>query len=150
MQCRESEHVSGPLTTQTTIDEIVENFSMLEDWQDRYAYLIELGRQLTPVPKEDLTDANKVRGCVSQVWLTVDEKDGDLHFRGASDAHIVSGLVAVTLTLFSGNTPARILATDEQAIFEEIGLSEHLTPQRSNGLRSMVSRIKAIAENCAS
>ncbi len=137
--------VNGPLAIETPLEEIVENFSYLDDWEDRYGYLIELGKSLQPIPEEAMSDDNKVQGCVSQVWL-VTERDGDrIHFKGASDAHIVSGLIAVTLSIFSGKTPQEILATNAQDVFEEIGLEEHITPQRSNGLRSMVTRIRQIA-----
>ena len=137
--------MSSALSLDTDIDEIVENFSFLDDWDDRYGYVIELGRGLTPLDEESKNDLNKVQGCVSQVWLVSNEIDGQLQFRGASDAHIVSGLVAVTLALFSDREPAEILAIDEKDTFQEIGLQEHITPQRANGLRAMVERIKAIA-----
>lgn len=141
--------MNGPLKTDTTIEEIVDNFSLLDDWQDRYGYLIELGRLLKPLGDDEMIDSNKVRGCVSQVWLVFRRDQQELHFRGASDAHIVSGLVAITLTLFSGKAPGDIIATDENEVFEQIGLSEHLTPQRSNGLRAMVQKIKSIASETA-
>ena len=137
--------MSSALSLDTDIDEIVENFSFLDDWDDRYGYVIELGRGLTPLDEESKNDLNKVQGCVSQVWLVSNEIDGQLQFRGASDAHIVSGLVAVTLALFSDREPAEILAIDEKDTFQQIGLQEHITPQRTNGLRAMVERIKAIA-----
>ena len=129
-----------------TIDEIVDNFTFLDDWDDRYRYLIELGRTLAPLPEEAHSDANKVRGCASQVWLeTSVRRDGDtpvLDFRGDSDAHIVRGLVALVLALYSGKPAPEILATDAMDLFRSLGLSEHLTPQRSNGVRSMVERIR--------
>jgi cysteine desulfuration protein SufE len=129
-----------------TIDEIVDNFTFLDDWDDRYRYLIELGRTLAPLPEEAHSDANKVRGCASQVWLeTSVRREGDtpvLDFRGDSDAHIVRGLVALVLALYSGKPPPEILATDAMDLFRSLGLSEHLTPQRSNGVRSMVERIR--------
>jgi cysteine desulfuration protein SufE len=129
-----------------TIDEIVDNFTFLDDWDDRYRYLIELGRTLAPLPEEAHSDANKVRGCASQVWLeTSVRRDGDtpvLDFRGDSDAHIVRGLVALVLALYSGKPATEILATDAMDLFRSLGLSEHLTPQRSNGVRSMVERIR--------
>ena len=137
--------MSSALSLDTDIDEIVEDFSFLDDWDDRYGYVIELGRGLTPLDEESKNDLNKVQGCVSQVWLVSNEIDGQLQFRGASDAHIVSGLVAVTLALFSDREPAEILAIDEKDTFQQIGLQEHITPQRTNGLRAMVERIKAIA-----
>ncbi|MEM9329956.1 MAG: SufE family protein [Pseudomonadota bacterium] len=135
------------------IDEIIENFEFLEDWDDRYKYLIELGSMLDALPAEEQTRENKVQGCVSQVWVTStksDEADPLLHFSGASDAHIVSGLIAVAFAIFSGKRASEILNTDEKAIFDKIDLSEHITPQRSNGLKSLVERIKSDARAAAS
>jgi cysteine desulfuration protein SufE len=134
----------------TTIDEIRDNFELLDDWDDRYRYVIELGRTLEPMPEAEHSAANKVQGCVSQVWLQkLLDRDGGapvLKYRGDSDAHIVRGLVAIVLSLYSGHTPQEILATDALSVFEEFGFREHLTPQRSNGLRSMVERIKTDAK----
>jgi SufE protein probably involved in Fe-S center assembly len=135
---------------QPSLDEILDNFELLDEWDDRYRYLIELGRTLEPLPDEARTDANKVRGCASQVWLdtrVVREPGGEpvLDFRGDSDAHIVRGLVALAFAIFSGRPATTIIDTDALAIFKRLGLSEHLTPQRSNGLRSMVERIKGEA-----
>ena len=133
----------------TTIDEIRDNFEILDDWDDRYRYVIELGRTLDPMPEAEHSAENKVQGCVSQVWLSkrVDRGNGTLMLKylGDSDAHIVRGLVAILLSLYSGRTPQEILATDALAVFDEFGFREHLTPQRSNGLRSMVERIRADA-----
>ena len=134
----------------TSLDEIVENFSLLEEWDDRYRYVIELGRTLEPMPQAEHSAANKVQGCASQVWLSkhvARSSSGEptLKYRGDSDAHIVRGLIAILLTLFSGHTPQQILSTDAIAIFDEFGFREHLTPQRSNGLRAMVERIRADA-----
>ena len=134
----------------TTIDEIRENFELLEDWDDRYRYVIELGRTLQPMPEAEHSAANKVQGCASQVWLskTIERNaagEALLNYLGDSDAHIVRGLIAILLTLFSGHTPQQILATDAIAIFNEFGFREHLTQQRSNGLRSMVERIRSDA-----
>ncbi|TQF29626.1 SufE family protein [Bradyrhizobium sp. UNPA324] len=133
----------------TPITDIIENFSLLEDWDDRYRYVIELGRKLTPFPDEQRTDANKVQGCVSQVWLatTIEHHDGRplLTFAGDSDAHIVRGLVAILIALLSGRPAAEISGENPLALFERLGLGEHLTPQRSNGFRSMVSRMRADA-----
>jgi cysteine desulfuration protein SufE len=130
------------------IDEIIENFEFLEDWEDRYKYLIELGDQLEPFPEPLQTAENKVQGCVSQVWIS-SKSDGSadpvINFIGTSDAHIVRGLVAITLAIFSGKKASEIKETDEQAVFSTLGLSEHITPQRSNGLRAMVARIKETA-----
>jgi cysteine desulfuration protein SufE len=134
----------------TTIDDIRENFELLEDWDDRYRYVIELGRTLEPMPEAEHSAANKVQGCASQVWLSKsverrDASDALLKYRGDSDAHIVRGLIAILLTLYSGHTPQQILATDAIAVFNEFGFREHLTPQRSNGLRAMVERIRTDA-----
>ena len=134
----------------TTIDEIRDNFALLEDWDDRYRYVIELGRTLEPMPEAEHCLDNKVQGCVSQVWLSkkLDRSGGNgpvLKYLGDSDAHIVRGLIAILLTLYSGRSPQEILATDAIAVFDEFGFREHLTPQRSNGLRSMVERIRGDA-----
>ncbi|MGY3604986.1 SufE family protein [Bradyrhizobium sp. Leo121] len=133
-----------------TIDEIRENFSLLDEWDDRYRYVIELGRTLAPMPEEEHSAANKVQGCASQVWLSrkIDHAaNGEprLHYLGDSDAHIVRGLIAILLTLYSDRTPKEILATDAAAIFDEFGFRDHLTPQRSNGFRSMIERIRSDA-----
>ena len=133
-----------------TIDEIRDNFELLDDWDDRYRYVIELGRTLDPMPEAEHSAANKVQGCASQVWLSkqVERDSGSdplLKYLGDSDAHIVRGLIAILLTLYSGRTPQEILGTDALAVFNEFGFREHLTPQRSNGLRAMVERIKSDA-----
>jgi len=133
------------------IDEIIENFELLDEWDDRYRYVIELGRTLPPLPKEAYTEENKVRGCASQVWFVSHlEPDGAagpvLHFRGDSDAHIVRGLIAILFALYSGKPAREILQTDALAVFNRLGLGENLTPQRSNGFRSMVERIRRDAE----
>jgi cysteine desulfuration protein SufE len=129
-----------------TIDEINENFSLLDEWDDRYRYLIELGRMLPPLPDAARIEANKVQGCASQVWLTTDIERGPsgpvLSFVGDSDAHIVRGLIAILLAIYSRKSASDILATDALALFDKLGLREHLTPQRSNGLKSMVGRIR--------
>ena len=132
------------------IDEIVDNFSLLEEWDDRYRYLIELGRGLAPLTERDRTQANKVQGCASQVWLATTVRPNGangplLAFCGDSDAHIVRGLIAILFALFSGKPARDILAADAIALFERLGLREHLTPQRSNGFRSMVERIRSDA-----
>src|SRR6476620_9174987 len=132
------------------IDEIVENFTLLDQWDDRYRYVIELGRTLAPLPDDAHVEANKVQGCASQVWLVTHKKpDGAggpvLSFQGDSDAHIVRGLIAILFALYSDKRAKEILDTDALALFDRIGLRENLTPQRSNGLRSMVQRIRAEA-----
>ena len=133
-----------------TIDEILENFALLDDWEDRYRYVIELGKELDALPEADRTAENKVRGCASQVWLSthVDQSQTPprLTFAGDSDAHIVRGLVAIAIALFQAKNPAEILATDAEAVFDRLGLREHLTAQRSNGLRALVDRIRSDAE----
>ena len=141
-----------PQSIMTTIDEIVENFTLLDEWDDRYRYVIELGRTLPPLADGAHTDANKVQGCASQVWLLTHVKPEAtaprgpvLTFEGDSDAHIVRGLVAILFALYSGKRAREILSTDAIALFDRIGLRENLTPQRSNGLRSMVERIRAEA-----
>ena len=133
------------------IDDIVENFELLDEWDDRYRYVIELGRTLPPLADEAHVEANKVRGCASQVWLITHVKpDGSggptLSFEGDSDAHIVRGLVAILFALYSGKPAKEILDTDAEALFTKLGLRENLTPQRSNGLRAMVERIRAEAK----
>jgi cysteine desulfuration protein SufE len=132
------------------IDDIVEDFALLDEWDDRYRYVIELGRALPPFPVSAHTDENKVQGCASQVWLLshVDPNGAEgpvMTFEGDSDAHIVRGLVAILIALYSGKGAREILATDALALFDRIGLRENLTPQRSNGLRSMVERIRTEA-----
>jgi cysteine desulfuration protein SufE len=133
------------------IDDIIENFELLEEWDDRYRYVIELGRTLPPLAEAAHNETNKVRGCASQVWLVSHVKpDGaggpQLSFDGDSDAHIVRGLIAILFALYSGKSAREILSTDAIAVFDRIGLREHLTPQRSNGLRSMVERIRRDAQ----
>ena len=133
------------------IDEIIENFLLLDEWDDRYRYLIELGRELAPLSDAAHNDLNKVQGCASQVWLdTAVRPNGAggpvLTFVGDSDAHIVRGLIAVLLAMYSGKSAKDILGIDAIAQFEKMGLREHLTPQRSNGFRSMVERIRSDAQ----
>lgn len=133
------------------ITDIIENFSYLDDWEDRYKYVIELGKELETMPDALQVDANKVRGCTSQVWLStrVTERDGEpvLHFLGNSDAHIVRGLVCITLAIFNDKTAREIVGLDAEAIFNEVQLRDHISAQRSNGLNSMLQRIKADARN---
>ncbi len=138
----------------TKLDEIIENFDYLEEWEDRYRYVIELGRGLEPLDAAAYCDQNKVRGCVSQVWLVTSvarAADGSpvLYFKGDSDAHIVRGVVAILLALYSGQTASEILGTDAHGLFDKLGLLAHLTPQRANGVRAMVERIKQEARSAA-
>lgn len=136
------------------VQELLDDFEFLDDWEDRYRYVIELGRQLAPLKAEDRNPANKVSGCASQVWLAttiIPPENGDgppvLTFTGDSDAHIVRGLIFILFAIFSGKTADEILAVDIKKLFSRFGLDEHLSPQRSNGLLSMVARIKADAQN---
>ena len=135
-----------------SIAAIADDFAFLDDWEDRYKYIIDLGRDLPSLPDEARTDANKVSGCVSQVWIVV-ERSGDadpvLTFSADSDAHIVKGLVAIILALFSGKRASEILTVDGEARLRELGLSEHLTPQRANGVRAMMARIRQEAVSAA-
>ena len=128
---------------------IIENFLLLDEWDDRYRYVIELGRGMSPLAETDRIEANKVQGCASQVWLATaiwfDDGHPVLGFSGDSDAHIVRGLVAILLALVSGKRASEILGIDPIVLFDRLGLREHLTPQRSNGFRSMIARIHADA-----
>lgn len=132
------------------LTELADEFDLLGDWEERYRYVIELGRELAPLTDAERSEANKVRGCASQVWLVTEpQADGKVIFRGDSDAHIVRGLIAVLLRLFSGQPPAEILAFDVQGAFAKLGLAGHLSAQRSNGLASMATRIRRDAEALA-
>jgi len=131
----------------TELEDLATDFEVLGDWEERYRYVIDLGRDLAPLTDAERSDANKVRGCASQVWLVTEpQADGRLKFRGDSDAHIVRGLIAILLRLYSGHSPAEISAFDAKAAFEKLGLSGALSAQRSNGLASMVARIRRDAE----
>jgi len=140
------------LSIDAALDELAADFEVLGDWEERYRHVIDLGRTLEPLSSAERSDANKVRGCASQVWLVTEpQSDGTLKFRGDSDAHIVRGLIAILLRLFSGRAPAEILAFDAKAAFARLGLSGALSTQRSNGLASMAERIRrdAAAEAAA-
>ncbi len=128
-----------------TLDAIRDDFAFLDDWEDRYRYVIELGRELPEFPESARTDANKVRGCVSQVWIEDGLENGVIRLRGDSDSHLVKGLVAIATALYDGKTPADALKIDALGTFRDLGLEQHLTPQRSNGVRSMIERIRADA-----
>ena len=134
-------------SAEAELGELAEEFQLLDDWEDRYRYIIDLGRTLEPLDEAEHSDANKVRGCASQVWLVTEPGPaGALHFRGDSDAHIVRGLIAILLRLYSDRTPEQILAMDPRGAYERLGLSGALTAQRSNGLFSMVERIRRDAQ----
>ncbi|HWA00139.1 MAG TPA: SufE family protein [Caulobacterales bacterium] len=139
-------------TIDTVIEDIAEEFSLFSDWEERYARILELADELAPLSAAEHNEATKVRGCASQVWLVSDrrpEAPGHLYFRGDSDAHLVRGLIALLLRVYSGRTPAEILSIDPRAMFERLGLKDALTPQRSNGLFSMMERIRRYAAEAA-
>jgi cysteine desulfuration protein SufE len=138
-----------PESLTQTFDTLIEDFALLDDWEERYKYLIELGKQLPDMPAELKSPATKVSGCASQVWIFAQDIDGQLVLQGDSDALIVKGLVAVATMIFGGLKLRDVEAIDAAAMFDRLGLKEHLTPQRSNGLSSMVKRIKADAARLA-
>jgi cysteine desulfuration protein SufE len=135
-----------------SLQTIKDDFAFLDEWEDRYRYVIELGRALEPLRAEEKTEATKVRGCASQVWLVIDPPTGPdggparFHFRGESDAHIVQGLIAILKAIYDGQPVGEVGGIDATAILADLGLSDHLTPQRSNGLKSMVERIRSEAQ----
>lgn len=138
-----------------TIDELADNFSLFDDWEDRYRYIIDLGKKMDPLPEEDKTKANKVEGCISQVWLTATISDPEagpqavLTFHADSDAHIVRGLLAILLVLFSGKTAADIVAIDADAELAKLDLDQHISPNRRNGVASVVKTIQGMATKLA-
>lgn len=134
---------------QMTLEKIISDFEFIEEWEDRYRYVIDLGDQLEPYPEELKTPETKVQGCVSQVWLTseLQNEENKIILSGDSDAHIVRGLMAIVFTIFSGKSPEEILKIDVQSIFKTLGLNEHISPQRSNGLNAMVKRIQSDAQH---
>lgn len=137
------------MTVPENIQNMIDDFAFLTDWEDRYMHVIDMGKSLPPLSESERSDQTKVKGCVSQVWLVTDvssDTPPTLSFRGDSDAHIVKGLVAVVLEIFSARTPQEILALNETEILSKLGLDEHLSPQRSNGLRAMIDRIKSVAK----
>ncbi|MBI1186894.1 MAG: cysteine desulfuration protein SufE [Alphaproteobacteria bacterium] len=132
------------------IDALAADFALLSDWEERYGYVIDLGRSLAPLAPEERTEATKVRGCASQVWLVSARNPEDrerLVFRGDSDAHIVRGLIAILLRLFSNRTPRDILSVEPDAAFKRLGLADALTPQRSNGMIAMIERMRRDARD---
>jgi cysteine desulfuration protein SufE len=135
-----------PPPPEFALAELAEEFELLGDWEERYRHVIDLGRDLQPLSAAEHTDANKVRGCASQVWLVTEPHPGRLEFRGDSDAHIVRGLISILLRLYSGRSPDQILAFDAKAALAGLGLSAALSTQRSNGLNAMLARIRADAE----
>ncbi|GAK33695.1 cysteine desufuration protein SufE [Iodidimonas nitroreducens] len=141
----------------TDLQMVRDSFDLMDDWEDRYRYIIDLGRKLPKLPEDAYREENKVRGCTSQVWLvarldedgadqTADETGPRLYLAGDSDAHIVKGLVALMLLIFSGKSPDAILDIDARAILDDLGLRQHLSPMRANGLFSMLERIRDMAQ----
>lgn len=128
------------------VEELIENFSMLEDWEDRYRYLIDLGEKLPPLEEKYKTEEWLVRGCQSQVWLVPAVNDGKLSFSGDSDAIIVKGIIAVVFIIFGNKSAKEIKEIEVENIFAKLGLGEHLSPSRRNGLASMVEKIRYYAE----
>ena len=129
----------------TDFEELVEDFEFLDDWEDRYRHVIDQGKAMDALLPALCVPATKVEGCASQVWLHAEMRDGRLHFDGASDAMIVSGLIAVLRTLYNGLTPEQVLAVDARAEMGRLGLNEHLSAQRSNGLTAMIERVRETA-----
>ncbi|APE43267.1 cysteine desufuration protein SufE [Sulfitobacter alexandrii] len=130
-------------------EELVEDFEFLDDWEDRYRHVIDLGKAMDPLDEALRVPATKVDGCASQVWLHAQFDDGTLHFDGASDAMIVSGLIAVLRVLYNGLSPDEVVAVDARAEMGRLGLNDHLSAQRSNGLRAMIERIRELAAQAA-
>jgi cysteine desulfuration protein SufE len=139
--------VSNPFGDAITADDIIENLGFFDSWEDRYRYIIDLGRELPELPGEMRSDERLVRGCQSQVWIDIAEADNRLQLSADSDAFIVKGLLAVVLAAYNNKTPAEILDFDIEAYFEELGLMRHLSATRGNGLRAMVARIRDEAQS---
>ena len=137
------------LGTETTIEDISDGFELLGDWEERYAYIIDLGKQLPPFPEDEKKEENYVHGCQSQVWLIhhIDPQTGKLYLLIDSDAMIVKGLAAIIMTAFNARTPDQLLAVDIEKIFEDLDLMRHISPTRGNGLRAMVGKIQGIAQS---
>jgi cysteine desulfuration protein SufE len=133
------------MSVQDDIEILVDEFDLLGDWEQRYRYLIDMGKALPPFPEDARDDAHRVKGCVSQVWLVTRREDDRLIFEADSDAHIVRGLAALLIRLYSGRTADEIRSVDARDVLARIGLAEHLSPQRSNGLNSMIARIQGEA-----
>jgi cysteine desulfuration protein SufE len=135
-----------------TLDKLISNFELLGDWEERYGYLIDLGKKLPGLPDAEKTEENRVHGCQAMVWMVMEADPGQpgaLRFRADSDAFIVRGLIAVLQLIFNGRTPEEILASDAKGILARLGLDQHLSPTRKNGLFSMVERIRALARQRA-
>ncbi len=131
------------------LDEIRESFAFFDSWEDKYRLVIDIGRTLPELPREERTPEHIVRGCQSQVWLVTEMRDGRLHLRIDSDAHIVRGLIGIVLAAYQDRPPREVSAFDIEALFDELDLLRHLSPTRGNGLRAMVARIRQEAEHAA-
>lgn len=138
--------ISGPFGTEITPEEIIDTLSFFDGWEERYKYIIDLGKQLPAMDETLKTDDRLIQGCQSQVWIEPYAVEGKLYFDVASDAFIVSGLLAVVMAAYNGKSPADVLAFDIEGFFGELDLLKHLSPTRGNGLRSMVARIQAVAK----
>ncbi|MEP1217008.1 MAG: SufE family protein [Marinobacter sp.] len=151
MTASEQEFINNPLGKDTTLEDVLDGFEFLDDWEERYAFIIDLGKQLPPFPDDERTEENYVHGCQSQVWLIhhYDETSGKLYLLIDSDAIIVRGLAAIILVALNGKTPRDLLATDIDELFEQLDLFRHISPTRGNGLRAMVGKIRDIAAETA-
>ncbi|WP_373002047.1 SufE family protein [Marinobacter sp.] len=147
MTASEQDFLNNPLGKDTTLEDVLDGFELLDDWEERYAFIIDLGKQLPAFPEESRVEANYVHGCQSQVWLIhhYDEASGRLYLLIDSDAMIVRGLAAIILVALNGKTPRDLLATDIDELFEQLDLFRHISPTRGNGLRAMVGKIRDIA-----
>ncbi|QSP94941.1 SufE family protein [Marinobacter salinisoli] len=147
MTASEQDFKTNPLGTETTLDDVTDAFEFLDDWEERYAYIIDLGKQLPSFPDDARVEENYVHGCQSQVWLIhhYDEDSGRLYLLIDSDAMIVRGLAAIILVALNGKSPRELLTTDIDELFEELDLFRHISPTRGNGLRAMVGKIRDIA-----
>lgn len=133
-----------------TIEELVENFQLFDDWEDRYAYLMDLGKKMPPMEEQDKVEENRVKGCQATVWLKAQVEESNppkITFVADSNSQIVTGLVSMLRMMFSGKTPNEILGIDEKSVFQQLGLDRHLSPTRSTGLNAMVAKIKTLAES---
>lgn len=151
MTASEQEFINNPLGKDTTLEDVVDGFEFLDDWEERYAFIIDLGKQLPAFPDDERTEENYVHGCQSQVWLIhhYDEQSGKLYLLIDSDAIIVRGLAAIILVALNGKTPRDLLATDIDELFEQLDLFRHISPTRGNGLRAMVGKIRDVAAETA-
>ena len=147
MTARKEQFINNHLGQKTTLDDVLEGFEFLDDWEDRYAFIIDLGKQLPEFPEDERREENYVHGCQSQVWLIhhYDETTGKLYLLIDSDAIIVRGLAAIILVALNGKAPRELLATDIDELFEQLDLFRHISPTRGNGLRAMVGKIRDIA-----